>query len=68
MTGGKYFRATDNKVLNNIFNEIDRLEKTRMDVKSFSQTEDDFTLWAAIALALLALQLLIKFTVLRAIP
>ena len=39
-----------------------------MDVKSFSQTEDDFTLWAAIALALLALQLLIKFTVLRAIP
>lgn len=68
MTGGKYFRATDNKVLTSIFQEIDQLEKTRMDVQSFSQTEDDFTPWAALALALLLLQLLLRFTLLRTIP
>lgn len=67
-TGGKYFRATGNKVLEEVFSEIDRLEKTRMDVKHFSHTEDDYMLFAWIAFALVCLELLCRYTVLRNIP
>ena len=67
-TGGKYFRATDNKVLSDVFAEIDRLEKTRMDVRHFSHTEDNYMLFAWIAFALVALDLLLRYTVLRSIP
>lgn len=68
MTGGKYFRATGNRVLADIFEEIDRLEKTKMDVQNFSHTEDDYTPWAFAALALILLQLLLRLTILRTIP
>lgn len=68
MTGGKYFRATGNRVLSEIFEEIDRLEKTKMDVQNFSHTEDNFTPWAIAALLLIVLQMLIRLTVLRTIP
>lgn len=68
MTGGKYFRATGNRVLDNIFNEIDQLEKTRMDVQNFSHTEDDIEPWALAAIFLILLQLLLRLTVMRTIP
>ena len=67
-TGGKYFRATDNKVLGDVFAEIDQLEKTRMDVRHFSHTEDNYMLFAWIAFAFVALDLLLRYTVLRSIP
>jgi Ca-activated chloride channel family protein len=67
-TGGKYFRATGNKVLQEVFNEIDALEKTQMDVKHFSHTEDDYIFWAWLAFALFALELLLRYTVVRSIP
>ncbi len=67
-TGGKYFRATDNTVLEDIFHEIDALEKTRMDVKHFSHTEDNYMMWAWLALGFFALELLLRYTVLRSIP
>lgn len=67
-TGGKYFRATDNKVLNDVFREIDALEKTQMDVRHFSHTEDNYMLWAWLALGLFAIELLLRYTVLRSLP
>ncbi len=67
-TGGKYFRATGNRVLNEIFEEIDKLEKTQMDVRHFSHTEDNYMMWAWLALGLFTLELLLRFTVLRTIP
>lgn len=67
-TGGKYFRATDKSVLKEIFNEIDKLEKTQMDVKQFSHTEDDYMPWALLLLALVVLEILIRHTLLREIP
>lgn len=67
-TGGKYYRATNNSVLAEIFDEIDKLEKTEMDVKNFSSTEDDYELWAALALALLCLSIIIRNTIVRTIP
>lgn len=67
-TGGKYFRATDNNVLAQIFEEIDRLEKTEIDVRNYSHTEDNYLPWALLALALIAFELIIRNTLLRNIP
>lgn len=67
-TGGKYFRATDNSVLSDIFREIDRLEKSRIDVQNFSHTEDDYMPWALLACGLLILELLIRNAWLKPIP
>ncbi len=67
-TGGKYFRATGNRVLEEVFREIDTLEKTHMDVRHFSHTEDNYMMWAWLALALVMLELLLRYTVLRSIP
>lgn len=68
MTGGRYFRATGNRVLKDVFDEIDTLEKTRMDIQSFANTEDDFAPWAILAVVLILLQLLLRSTVVRTIP
>lgn len=67
-TGGKYFRATGNNVLAEIFKEIDGLEKSVLDVKNYSHTEDDYMFWAFLALALLAFELIMRNTVLRTMP
>lgn len=68
VTGGKYFRATDNKSLAEIFAEIDALEKTKLDVKMFSHTEDMYMLWAWLAFGLFMLELLLRYLFLRQIP
>ncbi len=68
ITGGKYFRATDKKVLSNIFNEIDQLEKTEMDIRHFTHTEEDFMIWAWIALSLFMVERIIRYTILKTIP
>ncbi len=68
ITKGKYFRATDSRMLRNIFNEIDSLEKTTLDVNKITQTEENFMPWITLALFALCLQLLIRYTILRRIP
>lgn len=68
ITGGKYFRATGNNVLSEIFDEIDKLEKTQIDVKNYSHTEDNYLPWALLALILLTLELVMRNTILRRIP
>ena len=67
-TGGKYFRATSGKVLQQIFKEIDSLEKTHIDVQRFSHTEDNYIPWAIALLILLLLAAVIDYTLLRHIP
>ena len=68
ITGGKYFRATGNKVLSEVFEEIDKLEKTELDVRHFSHTEDCYLPWALLGLGLFLLELLLRQTYLRTIP
>lgn len=68
ITGGKYFRATGNKVLAEVFAEIDKLEKSELDVRHFSHTEDNYLPWALAALALFLLELVLRQTYLRSIP
>ena len=67
-TGGKYFRATNKGVLKQVFNEIDQLEKTRMDVRNFSHTEDNYMPWAWLLLLILVLDSVLNYVVLRRIP
>ena len=68
VTGGKYFRATSNNVLSEVFKEIDQLEKTHMDVQRFTHTRDHYEPWALLLLGLLLLSLLLDYTLLRHIP
>ena len=67
-TGGKYFRATSETVLKDIFSEIDKLEKTELDVRKFNQAEDDYMVWALILLALVVIDITVRHTLLRNIP
>lgn len=67
-TGGKYFRARDKRMLQDVFDEIDSLEKSRLDVSRYTQTEEDFMPWVLLALCAFALELLCRYTVLRRIP
>jgi len=67
-TGGKYFRATDSRALRNVFSEIDSLEKSKLNVNNYAQTEEAFMPWIYTALAALTLMLLLRYTVLRRIP
>ena len=68
LTGGKYFRATDEKMLSDVFEEIDRLEKTVLDVDRYTLTDENFMPWLLTALCAMCLALLMRYTVLRRIP
>lgn len=68
LTGGKYFRATDERMLNDVFNEIDTLEKTVLDVDRFTLTDEDFMPWIMLSLCAFCAALLLRYTVLRRIP
>ena len=64
-TGGKYFRATDNEKLNEIYGEIDKLEKTKLQELKFYSYDEKFENFALAALLLFGLELLLRFTVYR---
>ena len=68
MTHGKYFRAKDEKVLKQIFDEIDSLEKSVLDVDKYTFTEENFEPWILLSLCAIGLYLLLRYTVLRRIP
>ncbi len=68
MTGGKYYRATSKNVLKDIFKDIDQLEKTQLDVKNYSHTEDDYMKWAVLLLVFVGIELIVRYTLLRHIP
>lgn len=68
ITGGKYFRATDNESLKKIYSEIDQMEKTKFEVMSYTQRPEEFLPLAEIAALLLLLELIFRNTLLRTIP
>lgn len=68
MTGGRYFRATNKSKLADIFDEIDQMEKTKMNIREFSRKEEEFLPFALAAMFLLLLHVLIKNSILRNIP
>lgn len=66
-TGGKYFRATDNNKLKEVYAEIDKMEKTIIEEKQYSRKSELFHPLAIAALALLLLEFLLKNTVFKTI-
>ena len=67
-TGGKYFRARSGKELERIYDEIDRLEKTKISVSAHTEYTELFPYFLYAGLALLVLELLVGNTVLRKLP
>ena len=68
MTDGKYFRATSNTKLKEIYDEINQMEKTKTEVDSVPVYKEEFLPFALAALGLLLLELLLRLFVLRRIP
>lgn len=67
-TGGKYFRATDNRSLEEIYAEIDKLEKSKIEVTEYRKKTEKFLPFALLAGILFALELLLRNTLFRSIP
>jgi Ca-activated chloride channel family protein len=67
-TGGKYFRARDKNGLQNIYGQIDQLEKSKIEITTFKRYEERFLPFVLAALAFLFLELLLKFTFFRKFP
>lgn len=68
MTGGHYFRATNNNKLRAIYQEIDQMEKTKINVREYSKKNEEFYLFALAAFVLLLAEILLRNTLLKKIP
>ena len=68
ITGGQYFRATDNASLKEIYADIDQMEKTKISVQEFSKKQEEYKNWALLVFALLLIEILLRNTLLRNIP
>ncbi len=68
VTGGQYFRATDNASLKSIYSEIDQMEKTKISVQQFSKKQEEYMNWALLLFVLLLVEILLRNTLLRNIP
>ncbi|MGD8281383.1 MAG: VWA domain-containing protein [Gemmatimonadota bacterium] len=68
VTGGQYFRATDTESLASIYDEIDQLERTEIEVQNFTQYAERFGVPLGVGLLLLLLELGLSQTVLRRLP
>jgi Ca-activated chloride channel family protein len=68
MTGGRYYRALDSESLQRIYQEIDTLEKTEIEVNVFKRYSDEFRFLVIGALFILLLEFIISKLILRSIP
>ena len=67
-TGGKYFRARDKEGLKYIYSQIDKLEKSKIDITSFKRYEERFLPFILAALGFLLIEMISKFTFFRKFP
>lgn len=67
-TNGNYYRATSNSKLKEVYREIDKLEKTKLNVKEFSKREEAFAVFGLWAFVCVLLEILLRTTVLKKIP
>ena len=68
MTGGAYFRATDNNKLKAIYEEIDQMEKTKLRVNQYSKKSEEFLPFLLAAFALLLAEIVLQHTILKRLP
>ena len=67
-TGGKYFRAKDNAGLENIYKEIDNLEKSKVTITNYTRYTEKYFPFVMLAIALLLLEVILRFSVLKKFP
>ncbi len=67
-TGGVYFRAKDNEGLSKIYDQIDKLEKSKVQITIYHRYTEQFYPFVFAALALLLLEIIFKFTVFKKFP
>ena len=67
-TNGRYYRATNVEELRHIYNDIDKLEKSKLDVQRYSRVHDVYQVFIAAAIALLILEIFLRITIFRRIP
>ena len=67
VTDGKYFRATDKKSLSDIYGEIDKLERTKLNVQEYNERYELYQIFALIAAISMLLEILLRYTVIRRI-
>jgi Ca-activated chloride channel family protein len=67
MTGGEYFRATNNKALEQVYQKIDQLEKSKIEVNEYAKREEKYRGWLLAALILLSLEFVLRRTYLLGI-
>jgi len=67
-TNGNYFRATNNSKLKEVYKEIDKLEKTKLNVKQYSKRHEEYQWFALIALLFLLLEFYLRNSILKKIP
>lgn len=67
-TGGKYYRATNRQALETIFQDIDKLERTAVDVKRYEHYREDFFYWLIISICVLILEVTLQHSYLRILP
>ena len=68
VSGGAYFRATDNESLLAIYKKIDQLEKTKLSTRNYHTTYEEFFVFVLVAALLLLLEFILRSTVLRTNP
>lgn len=67
-TGGRYFRATDNASLKSVYDEINALEKTEIDIEHFTVFSERYSLFVLLAAIIILLEILVRHLYLRQIP
>lgn len=68
ITDGNYFRATSNSKLEEVYKEIDKLEKTKLNVKEYSKRQEEYRLFAWVAFICILLEILLRNSILKRIP
>jgi Ca-activated chloride channel family protein len=68
MTGGRYFRATDNEKLIAIYREIDQLERTKIEITAYRKTTDLFPAWLTLGMILFGLEIILSDVIIRKTP
>lgn len=67
-TGGKYYRATDNESLQKVFTDIDRLERSKIDVSQYTKYAELYEPWLIAGLVLFVISWLLQVTLFRRVP
>ena len=67
-TGGQYFRATDNQSLEKIYSQIDKMEKSKVEITTFHHYSEKFYPFIFAALALLFVEIVLRFTLFKKFP